>query len=255
MATADLPPPAPDRSEKAPTPPKPGILDQRWPRLALVLVIAAGIVGITWTIGQKEGWSSIGSGGVNAQLLPKVGEPAPDLFTLTASGQPVLLSSLRGQPVWLNFWGSWCAPCQAEMPHVEAAYEQLHPKGLVMLGISQREDVSQSVAYAHDAHATFPILVDPNQVWDNLNEADLPPDLVKIARDTKSWQVNNFPTHIFIDRNGIVQAVVIKPMTTDEAIGYGEMILKVPYTGPALPVASPLASPSPVASPIASPAF
>lgn len=254
MATADVPPrlPAPEDEVKAPPKPKPGIMDQRWPRLALVLVIALGIVGITWTIGQQQGWSSIGTGGVNAQLLPKVGEPAPDLFTFTADGQPVLLSSLRGHPVWINFWGSWCAPCQVEMPALEAAYKELQPQGLVMLGISQREDVTASVAYAKDAGATFPILVDPTRVWSDVNEADLPPELVKIAKNTKSWQVNNFPTHIFIDRNGIVQAVVIKPMTIDEAVSYGNKILSVPYTGPALPVASPIASPN--ASPVATPA-
>ncbi|MGI8484992.1 MAG: TlpA family protein disulfide reductase [Thermomicrobiales bacterium] len=257
MATADIPPPAPENDNPGSAPAKlqPSIMEQRWPRLALVLVIALGIVGITWTIGQKQGWSSIGTGGVNAQLLPKVGEPAPDLFTVTADGQPVLLSSLRGHPVWLNFWGSWCAPCQVEMPALEAAYKELQPQGLVMLGISQKEDVSASVAYANDAGATFPILVDPSRGWGDINEADLPPELVQIAKDTKSWQVNNYPTHIFIDSNGIVQAVVIKPMTEDEAVGYGNKILSVPYTGPALPVASPAASPiaSPVASPVATP--
>lgn len=224
--------------------PLPGVRstpERRWPRVLLVLVVALGIVGITYTVGQNQGWSAIGSGGVNAQLLPKVGQPAPNLFTLTANGQPVLLSTLRGQPVWLNFWGSWCAPCQAEMPMIEAAYKELQPQGLIMLGISQREDVSASVAYAKDAGATFPILVDPTLVWNSIGEDDIPAEVVAIAKETKSWQVNNFPTHIFIDRNGIVQAVVLKPMSVAEAVNYGEKILDVPYTGPALSVSSPVA--------------
>jgi len=246
-----LPAPIPGTPSKAEIKP----LERRWPRVLLVLVVALGIVGITFTVGQNQGWSSIGSGGVNAQLLPKVGQPAPNLFTLTADGQPMLLSALRGQPVWLNFWGSWCAPCQAEMPSIEAAYKELQPQGLIMLGISQKEDVSASVAYAKDAGATFPILVDPTLVWNSISEGDIRADVAVIAKDTRSWQVNNYPTHVFIDRNGIVQAVVLKPMSVAEAVNYGEMILNVPYTGPALPVSTPTSSPiaAPIATPVATP--
>lgn len=234
-------PPAPEPG--ASTKPEVSILDQRWPRLLLVLLLAIGIVGITWTIGQKQGWSSIGSGGVNAQLLPKVGEPAPDLFTITADGQPVLLSSLRGQPVWLNFWGSWCPPCRAEMPDIEAAYQELQPQGLVMLGIGQREPLQQSVTYAQEAGATYPILADPALLWQSLDSNQFSPEVQKVAAETKSWQINNFPTHIFIDRNGIVQAVVITQLSEAQAINFGEVILKLPYIGPMLPDASPVNSP------------
>ena len=250
MANADIPAPSPNQ-----TPSSPNLFDQRWPRVILVLVIALGIVGITYAVGQRNGWNTIGSGGVNAQLLPKVGEPAPDLFTFTADGTPVLLSQLKGQPVWLNFWGSWCEPCQAEFPAVEAAYTTLNAEGVIMLGISQREDVSESVAYAQAAGGTFPVLWDPTRVLSLLDEATMSDSVRAIAEDTKSWQINNFPTHIFIDRNGIVQAVVIKQMTEEEAVAYGEQILAIPYTGEdpagdasalgATPSASPEATPAP----------
>ncbi|HWV34745.1 MAG TPA: TlpA disulfide reductase family protein [Thermomicrobiales bacterium] len=256
MANVDVPTPAPDQGQPSTTGPG-SLFERRWPRLALVLVLALGIVGVTWLVGQRAGWSQIGSGGVNAQLLPKVGDPAPDLFTITADGQPVQLSALRGYPVWINFWGSWCQPCRAETPDIEAAYKKLQPQGLVMLGIGQREAPEQSMAYARDAGITFPILVDPSLVWDYV-DTKANPRIAELAKATKSWQVNNFPTHIFIDRNGIVQAVVITPMSEDQAISYGEQILAIPYTGPALPTpdASPVASPvaTPLATPEASPA-
>jgi thiol-disulfide isomerase/thioredoxin len=242
MANNEVFPPAPESSVTT----KVGgsTRGQRWPRLLLVLLLALGIVGITWTIGQTQGWSSIGTGGVNAQLLPKVGESAPDLFTITSDGQPVLLSSLRGQPVWLNFWGSWCPPCRAEMPDIEAAYKNLQPQGLVMLGIGQREPLQESVTYAKEAGATYPILADPALLWQSLDSSQFSPEVQKVAAETKSWQINNFPTHIFIDRNGIVQAVVITQLSEAQAINYGETILNVPYTGPAYPSASPFASPA-----------
>lgn len=218
-----------------------------WRYYAVVVILVLGIVGATFAIGQKAGWNQIGSGGVNARLLPKVGDQAPDLFTFSSNGDPMFLSALRGQPVWINFWGSWCEPCQAEMPAIEAAYKDLQPKGLVMLGISQKEDISQSVSYANAAGATFPIFWDPTMVWSGVNEEDMSPDLLAIAKDTKSWQVNNQPTHVFIDRNGIVRAVILSPMTEAQAIAYGEQILSIPYSGP------PLGPPSPVASPVSSP--
>jgi len=251
------PEPAPSADSSGTTPPaptrKPGL---SWRYYGVVALLVLGIVGATFAIGQKAGWNQIGSGGVNARLLPKVGEEAPDLFTMGANGDWMLLSAYRGQPVWLNFWGSWCEPCQAEMPAIEAAYRELHPQGLVMLGISQKEDVSQSVAYANAAGATFPIFWDPTMVLGSADFDAAPPDIRKIAEDTKSWQVNNQPTHVFIDRNGIVRAVIMSPMTQQQAVALGEEILSIPYTGPALGPATPDASPdaSPASSPVASPA-
>lgn len=222
-----------------------------WRYYGVVGLLVLGIVGATFAIGQKAGWNQIGGGGVNARLLPKVGEKAPDLFTVSADGQYLLLSGLRGQPVWINFWGSWCEPCQAEMPAIEAAYKELQPQGLIMLGISQKEDISQSVAYADAAGATFPIFADPAMLIGDIDIETVPEDIRQTVKDTKSWQVNNQPTHVFIDRNGIVRAVVMSPMTTEQAVAYGEQILNIPYDGPPLGPASPSASPG--ASPAATP--
>jgi hypothetical protein len=93
------------------------------------LTIAALIVAAAWWIGGRAGWESIGQGGINQRLLPKVGEPAPDFATEDVFGNPVRLSDYAGQPVWLMFWGSWCPPCRAEFPDIQAAYRQVKPQG------------------------------------------------------------------------------------------------------------------------------
>ncbi|HEU0164292.1 MAG TPA: TlpA disulfide reductase family protein, partial [Thermomicrobiales bacterium] len=196
MADAHVPEPTaqpstPTRGVK-PNPGKPSsIFDQPWPRLALVLVIVLGIVGVTFAVGQKEGWTSIGDGGENAQLLPKVGQKAPELITATSDGSPVFLSTLIGHPVWLNFWGSWCEPCQAEMPEIEAAYKVLQPQGVVMLAISQKEDVQTSVQYAEAAGATYPIMMDPAEALSGIdpNDPSMPPALRSMIQQTATWQV------------------------------------------------------------------
>ncbi|HYI24944.1 MAG TPA: redoxin domain-containing protein [Thermomicrobiales bacterium] len=193
-------------------------------RLAAVLVIVGAIVGTTWLIGERQGFGGIGDGGVNSNLIPKVGEMAPDLVTFDTNNNLVRLSDLRGQPVWLNFWGSWCQPCRAEFPDVEAAYQTLHPQDLVMLGIAVGESPYEAQDYADRVGGTFPVLADPAYLAAMIPEDQLPEARALVT----SYTINNYPTHIFINRDGTVGAVVLSPMSYDEMIAYGEAIIASP---------------------------
>ena len=173
------------------------------------LVVAALIVAAALATGARSGWDSIGSGGINQSLLPKVGEVAPDFETEDVFGNPVRLSQFRGQPVWLMFWGSWCPPCRAEFPDIQAAYAQLEPRGLRMLGVSMRESPIDAAAYAATNGATFLVLSDPDQ------------------RDTGStYPIFNFPTHIFIDRDGVIRSIVLEDMDTEQAVAEANRLLE-----------------------------
>ena len=77
------------------------------------LLIALAIIGGAWYVGGKQGFDQVGRGGINHVLLPRVGEPAPDLLAPGADDEVITLSPFRGRPVWLNFWGSWCPPCRS----------------------------------------------------------------------------------------------------------------------------------------------
>jgi cytochrome c biogenesis protein CcmG/thiol:disulfide interchange protein DsbE len=172
------------------------------------LVVAALIVAAALTIGTRSGWESIGSGGINQRLLPRVGEVAPDFETEDVFGTPVRLSQFRGQPVWLMFWGSWCPPCRAEFPDIQAAYAQLEPSGLRMLGVSLRESPVDAAAYAAANGATFLVLSDPDE------------------RDTGSaYPIFNFPTHIFIDRDGVIRSIVLEDLGTEQAVAEANRLL------------------------------
>lgn len=225
----------PAHSAAAPTPTR-----QSGVRVALVLVIVLGIIGTAWFIGRQQGFGTIGKGGINSDLLPKVGEQAPDLVTFDTRGNLVRLSDLRGQPVWLNFWGSWCPPCRAEFPDIEAAYQTLNPQGLVMLGIAVGEDPLVAQDYADRVGGTFPVLADPAYL-----AAVIPEDEYPEARElVTSYTINNYPTHIFIDRDGTVRAVVLSQLSYDTALQYGQEILDSPMppgmSAPATPAASPV---------------
>lgn len=177
-------------------------------QLIVAAVVAGIIVLAALAVGASSGWETIGRGGINRTLLPKVGEPAPNFTTEDVFGNPVSLSQFKGQPVWLMFWGSWCPPCRAEFPDIQAAYAELEPRGLRMLGVSLRESPLDAAAYAGRNGATFLVLSDPDE------------------RDTgAAYPILNFPTHIFIDRDGIVRSVVLEDMDTDQAITEANRVL------------------------------
>jgi cytochrome c biogenesis protein CcmG/thiol:disulfide interchange protein DsbE len=140
--------------------------------------------------------------------LPKVGDPAPDFVVPLTDGKLVRLSDLRGHPVWLNFWGSWCPPCRAEMPDLQAAQEQLAPQGLVLLAVSLNEPTQAAADYAALNHVTFLVASDPRRVATG-----------------NAYPILNFPTHILIDKDGIVRDIVLAELTKEEIIAHAQAIL------------------------------
>lgn len=185
--------------------------------VVLTIALTLALVGGAWYVGQRNGFASIGTGGQNLRLLPRVGDPAPDFVAFTAAdGRPVRLSDLRGKPVWLNFWGSWCPPCREEFPDIQAAYQEtLAPAGLVWLAISLDEPAEAAASYAARNGATFTILSDPDR-----------------RLTGGAYPIANFPTHILIDRDGIIRAINLSPINKAEIIAQAQVIL-----APATPAA------------------
>ena len=91
-----------------------------------------------------------------------IGDPAPG-FRLDSQRQPpgpVDLGTFRGKVVMLNFWASWCVPCRAEMPLLNALYAKERPHGFVLLGISLDADPADAKAALARTTVSFPILFD-----------------------------------------------------------------------------------------------
>ncbi len=149
------------------------------------------------------------------------GAPAP---LLDLDGQPVRLADLRGRGVWLNFWASWCPPCQAETPvlrDVAAAYAD---RGLVLVGISVQETSVDDVrAYARRYELGYVVA------------ADLAGDVFR------RYRIFALPTQVFIDPTGRIRRIVNGPVDTASATRFVEEILPS-SVGPS---ASPAGSPSP----------
>src|SRR5215467_7800798 len=91
----------------------------------------------------------------------QVGEYAPDFELRSLSGEALGLSSLRGKPVLLNFWATWCAPCRIEMPWLVELDEKYRSQGLQIVGVSM-DDVSatqQVAAFVQERGIRYEILV------------------------------------------------------------------------------------------------
>ncbi len=186
---------------------KPGVVDRKFRRIGLSLTVAFAIVIGAWYVVGQQNVSTLGSAGMNTQLLPKVGSDAPNFTVADLLGNKVSLSDFKGQPVWLTFWGSWCPPCRAEMPDMVEAYKELQPKGVVMLAVSLDESPLNASNFAAINHATFIAYSDPDR-----------------SATGAAYPILNFPTHVFIGRDGKVKLLILKSMSVEEAVGYGNQI-------------------------------
>lgn len=134
---------------------------------------------------------------------PQVGEQAPEFVLNDVDGQPVQLSELEGQPIILNFWATWCAPCRVEMPDLQAAYDRHQADGLLILAINREETAVTVRDFFYDElDLTFTPLLD--------EKGDV----------SRLYGVANYPTSIFVDGGGMVTAVHLGLMTEAQIEGY-----------------------------------
>ena len=110
---------------------------------------------------------------------------ARDFQVPTADAGVVRLADLKGKVVFLNFWATWCKPCEEEMPGMERLYRQYKDKGLVVLAIAEdAEGASVVNAFVKRHNLTFPVALDPKMA---------------VAGLYGVWAV---PSTFIIDRNG-----------------------------------------------------
>jgi cytochrome c biogenesis protein CcmG/thiol:disulfide interchange protein DsbE len=138
---------------------------------------------------------------------PRENHPAPDFTLADLSDTPVRLSDLRGQVVLVNVWATWCPPCRAEMPMIQAAYEQYRAQGFRVLAVNLREDPRVVAAYMEQGGLTFPALLDHDGAVSN------------------AYQSQVLPSSFFIDRAGVVRAVYRGPMARSVIAGTVEQLL------------------------------
>jgi peroxiredoxin len=126
---------------------------------------------------------------LDATLLTGVGRPAPGFTQADTKGNPVALSSYKGQYVLIDFWASWCGPCRLENPGVVKTYRHFHSKGFTVLGVSLDEQKDKWLAAIRQ----------DGMPWTQVS-------------DLKGWKndaavlygVEGIPMNYLVDRNGTI---------------------------------------------------
>lgn len=115
-----------------------------------------------------------------------IGEKAPDFELVDLNGDSHRLSDYEGQGVFLNFWGTFCKPCEKEMPYMENQYQQFKDKGVQVLAVNVGESEFAVNKFAERHNLSFPIVID--------TDAD-----VQVA-----YGINPLPITFLIDKDGTV---------------------------------------------------
>lgn len=142
-------------------------------------------------------WAEVA--GIGPGVRPAVGFRAPPFSAVdAATGAAVRLSDLRGKPVLLNFWATWCQPCRAEMPELEAARRDWEGRAhVIALGADESETPQQMLRFARELGIGIAMLYDGT------------------GAAARAYQVRGLPTTFFIDRRGVIRLIVPGAMTRE----------------------------------------
>jgi len=161
--------------------------------VAVLVVTGAIILAVAYLANQPAAdvggagtFTSVDVEGAANGSAPVVDALAPDFSSVTADGTQLKLSDFRGGPVWLTFGASWCQPCRAENPDIQAAY--LANAGRVtVIQVFMDEDATAVADYAQRVGISYLTVPDPNE------------------RLASQYRILGIPSHFFIDADGVLR--------------------------------------------------
>ncbi len=138
-----------------------------------------------------------------ASAAPHAGDPAPPFSIAKLGGGSIDLHHLLGKPVYVNFFASWCGPCNDEAPDVARLYGTYRARGLTIVGIDELEDATKASGFRRKYAWPFPVGVDGD------------------GSVGHSYGAIGLPVHVFIDKHGNVSTYRLGEMdraAIDDAI-------------------------------------
>ncbi|WNO04115.1 TlpA family protein disulfide reductase [Rhodoferax mekongensis] len=153
-----------------------------WSRRHALAALAA------WWMPAAQAAAESSSPGFDLQPWPR-GRAAPAFPATDMTGQAVSLQALRGKVVLVNFWASWCEPCRAEMPSLQALAEREKAQ-LVVLTINLKESPEAIARFVQSTVLTLPVLRDP------------------LGDTARAWGIKIYPSTVLVDPAGQVRSVV-----------------------------------------------
>lgn len=126
-------------------------------------------------------------GGFESVIPAAVEITAPELQLTNLDGKTESLADYRGQIVLVNNWATWCPPCRAEMPELEAYYQTHKNDGFVLIGIDAADPIEQVKTFVEEYGLTFPIWLDPTM------------------KALDAFKTNSLPSSFVIDKTGTIR--------------------------------------------------
>lgn len=153
--------------------------------LIIISILIAGVIILIYT-GKK--------GADLPQTKTIVGLNTPEVSLKDNSGNIYNLSALKGRVLFINFWASWCAPCKAEMPSIQALYARFRDeKRFRVLTVLYNDEYSKAVNYMKDNRLQFPLLTDPD------------------GKTAGAYGITGVPETYIVDKKGILKKRVLGP--------------------------------------------
>jgi cytochrome c biogenesis protein CcmG, thiol:disulfide interchange protein DsbE len=178
----------------------------RWTRRSIVVFAVTSLASAGLLVLMAVRLVAAGNAVSSAPTSPLIGHKAPGFSIVTWMGaQPttVRLAAFKGHPVVVNFWGSWCEPCQEEQPILNAAWQKYRSSGIQFIGIAYHDQQTAGAAFLRQQGVSYPA---------GAATADT------VSTD---YAVTGAPETVFIGRNGIVIDKFIGPIddgTLDQKI-------------------------------------
>lgn len=167
-------------------------MDQKKRRLTvrtiILLLLGAALVFALYTNLTKDRQNQV-----------QKGSQAPDFVLTDMNDKQHRLSDYKGQGVLLNFWGTWCKPCESEMPFMERQYQVYQDQGVQILAVNIDESAYAVNRFIDKHQLSFPVLIDKGEV-------------------ATAYHVGQLPVTFLIDKEG---KVIDEPLTgslTEESI-------------------------------------
>jgi len=136
--------------------------------------------------------------GFSLDVLIAASVPGNPAFARAAADNRVDLRELRGTPVVLNFWASWCVPCREEAPLLQRGWARHAKGGVLFLGLNMQDVRSDARTFVRTFKQTFPHVRDPTNAT------------------ARNWGVSGIPETFFIRRDGAVVGHVIGVVTAQQ---------------------------------------
>jgi cytochrome c biogenesis protein CcmG, thiol:disulfide interchange protein DsbE len=141
--------------------------------------------------------SGTSSGGSDSNATAQIGEQAPSWSDPLVGGGKLSMEQLRGKPVFIDFFATWCPPCNAEAPEVNAAYKEYAPRGLAVIGADVQETPQKATLFVQTHKLSYPAVVDSGTLSDE-------------------YRINGMPVGVFIDRTGVVRKIEVGQLSREQ---------------------------------------